>query len=143
LHQASGLAQLPGFLLAEGQTMKTYFGFGIAPSMFPDNCVIIKKKIDPEMAVSIVDEERKSGRLVYCFNPSHLATIQVMTGKYGIEGQIPHKAPAVSLVNGDRIIVMGVSGLPRLEGRHEYTPDEIAEALFTFTEWCVFTLSGT
>lgn len=32
---------------------------------------------------------------------------------------------------------MGVSGLPRLEGRHEYTQAEIDGAKFDFSLWTV------
>jgi hypothetical protein len=32
---------------------------------------------------------------------------------------------------------MGVRGLPRLEGRHEYTEEEIAAATFSFSEYTV------
>lgn len=45
---------------------------------------------------------------------------------------IPQKAPVVALKKGDRLLVMGVSGLPRLEGRHEYTAEEVAAAKFRF-----------
>ena len=62
------------------------------------------------------------------------------TSKTGKFSQVPVHIAIVPDGNGRWA---GQRGLPRLEGRHEYTPDEIAEALFTFTEWCVFTLSGT
>ena len=39
---------------------------------------------------------------------------------------------------GDAVLVMGVRGLPRLEGdRHHYTEDEVAKATFKFTVYSV------
>ena len=50
------------------------------------------------------------------------------TLRFGIDVVIPEKPPIVSLHPGDSVIVMAVRGLPRLEGRHEYTPEEVAGA---------------
>lgn len=112
--------------------MKTYFGFGIAPSMFPTNCGIAKKGLTPEQAKVVVSEGVEA-----CLNPSHKASIDVMQARFGIEVAIPPKAMVVKLENGDRLVVMGVSGLPRLEGRHEYTSEEVAGAKFDFSLWTV------
>lgn len=113
--------------------MKTYFGFGIAPSMFPANCTIGKRELTVEQAKEIVAEG-----VVSCLNPSHKASIDVMENKFSVKVEIPTKAPSVALQNGDRLVVMGVSGLPRLEGRHEYTTDEVNGAKFSFA---IFTVS--
>jgi hypothetical protein len=113
--------------------MKTYFGFGIAPSMFPGNCNITKKELSVEQAKAIIAEGVTS-----CLNPSHKASIDVMENRFGVRVEIPAKAPSVALQNGDRLVVMGVGGLPRLEGRHEYTPEEVAGAKFSFS---LFTVS--
>jgi len=108
--------------------MTTYFGFGIAPSMFPSNCIIRKEELAVERAKEVIG----TGGVESCLNPSHKATIEVMTKRFGIEVEIPAKAPVVALKSGDRLVVMGVSGLPRLEGRHEYTGEEIEKARFAF-----------
>jgi len=113
--------------------MKTYFGFGVAPSMFPMECEISKRPISPEQAKAVIAEGVEP-----CLNPSHKASIDVMQARFGIEVAIPAKAPSVKLKNGDRLVVMGVSGLPRLEGRHEYTPEEVQGAKFAFS---LFTVS--
>lgn len=47
-------------------------------------------------------------------------------------------APSVVVQPGERVLVMGVGGLPRLENRHEYTPEEVAGAKFNFA---LFTVS--
>jgi hypothetical protein len=110
----------------------TFFGFGIAPSMFPVDCVITRKGLTPEAAKALVEQG-----VVPCLNPSHKATIDAMKGKFDIEVPIPDKAPAVALNPGDSVIVMGVRGLPRLEGRHEYTDEEVARATFDFSVFTV------
>lgn len=111
---------------------KTFFGFGIGPSMFPSDCAIAKRSLSPEQAKAVVAEGVEP-----CLNPSHKASIDAMRSRFGIEVGIPEKAPVVKLSFGDRLLVMGVSGLPRLEGRHEYTDAEIAGAKFDFSLWTV------
>ncbi|MSR78866.1 MAG: hypothetical protein EXS59_01845 [Candidatus Taylorbacteria bacterium] len=113
--------------------MKTYFGFGIAPSMFPGNCIIAKRELGVDQAKEIIN-----AGVVSCLNPSHKASIDVMVSRFGISVEIPAKAPSVTLAVGDRLVVMGVSGLPRLEGRHEYTQEEVSGAKFAFA---LFTVS--
>ena len=111
-----------------GEIMKTFFGFGIADNMFPTGeCTIRRRDVNPEQARELI-----AGGVEVCLNPSHAATIGVMRGKYGIDVAIPVKAPIVALQRGDRLLVMGVSGLPRLENRHEYTAEEVAGARFRF-----------
>lgn len=111
---------------------KKFFGFGVAPSMFPSVCSIKKQALTPQEAKALIEDGIEP-----CLNPSHAATIGVMTQKFGINVEIPVKAPVVKLEGGDNLLVMGVSGLPRLEGRHEYTDDEIAGARFDFSLWTV------
>ena len=110
----------------------TYFGFGIAPSMFPSNCTIRKQELTVEQA-----KETIAGGVTSCLNPSHKASIEVMETRFGMKVEIPAKAPSVSLQAGDRLVVMGVRGLPRLENRHEYTPEEVAGAKFDFALFTV------
>lgn len=110
----------------------TYFGFGVAPSMFPASCGITKLALTPEAAKAVVEEG-----ISPCLNPSHKASIDAMRSRFGIEVEIPARAPVVKLEAGDRLLVMGVSGLPRLEGRHEYTDEEVQGAKFDFSLWTV------
>ncbi len=106
--------------------MKKYFGFAIADSMFPAFCRIEKRQLTPELAKHGIEHATP------CLNPSHIAA---MRERFGLDVAIPEKAPIVSLQPGDSVIVMSVRGLPRLEGRHEYTPEEIAAASFAFSEY--------
>ncbi len=109
---------------------KTYFGFGIADNMFPEGVINIRRNgLTTEEACEIIASEEG---VIACLNPSHALTIGVMRERFGINVPIPERAPLVALLKGDRLLVMGVSGLPRLENRHEYTPEEIAGAKFRF-----------
>jgi len=112
--------------------MTTFFGFGLADNMFPTNCQMTRRDLTPEEAREVIAEG-----VEVCLNPSHAPTIGVMRTRFGINVDIPAKAPLASLKLGDRLLVMGVSGLPRLEGRHEYTADEINSAKFRFGLWIV------
>jgi hypothetical protein len=107
--------------------MRTFFGFAIADSMFPAECDLHRETLTPEQAREVI-----AAGVEVCLNPSHSLTIGVMQARYGIEVVIPVRAPIVALKSGDRLLVMGVSGLPRLEGRHEYTAGEIEAAQFRF-----------
>ena len=112
--------------------MKTYFGFALADSMFSGNCTITRRELPVEEVKSLVQQG-----VVSCMNPSHKATIDVMTSRYGIEVPIPETPPRVAIGSGDSVVVMGVRGLPRLTDRHEYTADEVAKATFTFSAYTV------
>jgi len=112
--------------------MKTYFGFAIADNMFPASCNVSRRDLTADEAKRVISEG-----VEVCLNPSHALTIGVMRTRYGIDVTIPEKAPLVNLKSGDRLLVMGVSGLPRLEGRHEYTQEEIDKAKFRFGLWTV------
>ena len=114
---------------------RTYFGFALADSMFDaaGNCLIIRQVLTEDEA-----KREIAAGIVSCLNPSHLATIEAMGARYGISVEIPEKAPIVSLDHGNSVLVMGVRGLPRLEGdRHHYTEDEVAKATFKFTLYSV------
>lgn len=101
--------------------------------MFPNDCNIRKQTLTVEQA-----KETIAAGVVSCLNPSHKETIGVMQTRFGVNVEIPAKAPSVALTVGDRLVVMGVSGLPRLENRHEYTAAEVEGAKFAFS---IFTVS--
>lgn len=108
-----------------------YFGFAVSDSMFSGDIEMSRSVIDVDAVKFLV----KQG-VVPCLNPSHVATIAAMRERFGIDVEIPEKAPIVSLDVGDRLIVMSVRGLPRLGAdRHEYTEAEIDSATFTFSIW--------
>lgn len=109
--------------------MSTFFGFAVAANMFPVNAIIRKVALTPEEVREMLEE----GGVQSCLNPSHAATIAAAKQRFGIEVEIPDKAPRVTLGIGDAVIVMAVQGLARLEGRHEYTDKEIEGADFAFS----------
>lgn len=109
-----------------------FFGFAIADSMFPADCTVKRNAI---LSVQEVRDYIADAQM--CVNPSHQPTLEVAKVKYGLEIQVPEKAPQISLKSGDSVVVMSVRGLPRLEGRHEYTTQEIEQAKFAFGLWTV------
>ena len=110
---------------------KVYFGFAVADSMFSGDVEISRSMLDAEAVKLLVRQG-----VVPCINPSHIPTIRAMRDKFGLDIPIPERAPQVSLDVGDRLIVMGVRGLPRLDAtRHEYTEQEIDSATFSFSIW--------
>lgn len=111
---------------------KTYFGFAVADSMFPTTCTIRKQTLTSDQM-----KDRLQLGVEVCLNPSHQATIDAMKMRYEFVITIPEKAPIVSLKSGDSVLVMSVRGLPRLEGGHEYTTEEIEKATFAFSMYSV------
>ena len=113
----------------------TFFGFGLAPSMFDGNGTLEFRQLSADEARGLIAEATEKGTLKSCLNPSHVATIDAMRSRYDIDVLVPEKAPFANLMAGDSLVTMGVRGLPRLEDRHEYTKEEVASATFTFTVW--------
>lgn len=112
---------------------KIYFGFAVADGMFPNERTELVREI---VSVERVREFVAAG-VIPALNPSHTATIAAMRTRYGLEVAIPERAPMVSLLEGDQLIVMSVRGLPRREGVAEYTQAEIDGATFVFSLWTV------
>lgn len=104
-----------------------YIGLAFSLSMlsqFPVNLNV--QEITPEEVKSFLQEAES------CCNPSHQATLIALKEKYGLEISVPPTPPRVLLKVTDEIVVLQVSGLPRLTDRHEYNSEEIEKAKFTF-----------
>ncbi len=112
------------------QQAKTFLGLAFSASMLPSGKVEMVKE---DLAIEEVKRAISAGVEV-CLNPSHQSTIDALRVKYRIEVEIPETPPQISLNPGDSIIILQVSGLPRLTDRHEYTPEEITSAIFKFME---------
>jgi len=112
--------------------VKVFFGFALADSMFVGDCDIRRCQLSIDEAKARIEQG-----VELCLNPSHKATIEAMRSRFGIDMPIPETPAQVSLGAGDSLVVMGVRGLPRLTDRHEYTPEEIAKATFSFAEYTV------
>lgn len=108
-----------------------YFSFAIADSMFSSSATLVKKSITAQEAKELLTDGYESA----C-NPSHRATLNALSARYGITVDVPDVAPKVSLAQGDSVLVFSVRGLPRLGAdRHEYTSEEVASATFVFSHW--------
>jgi hypothetical protein len=119
--------------------MRIIFGFGVSDSMFlqHNGQIIVRRELTPEGAQLIVAKATEEGILVPAVNPSHKTSLEVMEKRFGISVPVPEVAPKVSLQHGDTLVLMGISGLPRLQDRHEYTSEEVNAATFTFSAWTV------
>src|SRR5271154_2172161 len=87
---------------------KVYFGFAIADSMFPETCIGQRRPISVEEVKALME-----AGYISCCNPQHRATNEAAGVRYGLNIEVPERAPLVSLKAGDRVIVMSVRGLPR------------------------------
>jgi hypothetical protein len=112
----------------------TFFGFALSDSIFNDNVVITRRNLSTE------EFKDKIKTAIPCLNPSHVATINALKERFGVEVEIPAQPPKISLEAGDSLIVLTVRGLPRLTDRHEFTKEEIDSATFTFAEIHVLTI---
>jgi hypothetical protein len=110
-----------------------YFGFAIADGMFNGNVVVTRTELSIKEVKFLINNNKDN--LVPCINPSHVPTINAMKFKYELDILVPEKAPIVRMKVGDKLIVMSVRGLPRLEGVHEYSEEVIEKATFNFALW--------
>lgn len=117
--------------------MAVYFGFGIAPSMFPSKGVEI---VPQELSDS--EGAELASLSIPCLNGSHAATIKVLNTRFGVAVEVPAVPPKVVLGIGDSVVVMAAIGLPRLVDRHEYTEEEVEGAIFRFVAYHVVQASG-
>jgi hypothetical protein len=113
--------------------MATYFGFAFSASMLPRGIVNVQKA---DLLIGQV-KARLAGGYVSACNRSHQATIEVAKARFGLEINIPDNPPRVFLIPGDCLVLMQVTGLPRLTDRREYSTEEIAGAKFQFMELTV------
>lgn len=108
--------------------MTRYFGFAFSAAMLPPGDITLAKRdVSAEAVIALLEEG-----YVSCLNPSHKETIQAAHSRFGLNVQVPETAPRVILQPGDEMIVMQVTGLPRLTDQHEYTAEQIQSAQFVF-----------
>ena len=110
-----------------------YVGFAISDTMFSTNAKLLREVVNVETVKQLLLDKH-----IVCANPSHAATFVALKEKYGIQLEVPSKAPNIHLGLHDELLLLSVRGLPRLEGRHEYTSDEIDNAQWSFALWEVF-----
>lgn len=116
-----------------GRKVTVYIGLAFSASMLPtDRVEMVKNDLTIDEVLNAIE-----AGVEICFNPSHQSTIDALREKHGVNVMIPESPPRVSLKSGDSIIVLQVRGLPRLTDRHEYTPEEIETATFSFMKIAV------
>jgi len=114
--------------------MSTYFGFAISDTMFSGDLTLRRRELNIEQVRELVDKGVISG-----INPSHKGTVNLLK-ELRLDVEIPKSPPNVQLGPGDELIVMSVRGLPRLTDRHQYTPEELADAEIEYSLWEIDTL---
>lgn len=106
----------------------------MADSMFAEGANLSKTSVSPADAKALLEN---TAEVAYSVNPSHVPTLDAAKARFELDVVVPAKAPLVSLKSGDSLLIMSVRGLGRLEGRHEYTVEEIEAASFVFSLWSV------
>lgn len=104
--------------------MKNFFNTTLGLSMLPDGDVAIQTVSDEDAA-----EFLKGPDVLNVANPAHANSLQAITQKLGVDVR-DAKGGRVSLVFGDRCLVVEISGIPR-ETR-EFSDEEVAAAVFKF-----------
>lgn len=107
-----------------------YFGLAFSGSMLIKELQKTSKASVLFSLIEIEDNKQAVEKALVCLNPSHQATVDVLRSRLGLNIKIPNSAPKVSLKKGDTLFVLQVQGLPRLQGRSEYTEAEIESAQF-------------
>jgi len=117
---------------------KVFIGFAMSDSMFPDECDCDRDKLSEEQVKQVMSS---ADEVVNACNRGHVPTLEILKGRHGIDltKGIQEKPPKIKLAFQDQLIVCDVN-LPRLEGRHEYTKEEIEGAKFRFGIWTVNTV---
>lgn len=109
-----------------------FISLAISDTMFPASADLQKRPVTADEVRALVER----GNIESALNPSHATTIDAIARKFGIQLPIPAKAPKVSLVSGDRLIVIQAQ-LPRLNEGEVHTVETIENARIAFSEWSV------
>jgi hypothetical protein len=113
--------------------MAMYISLALSDTMFPEG------KFHKESFA--VDEARdwlqiNEDRLISAANPTHTSTIDALNRRFEIDLPVPDKAPQVSLVSGDQIMVFQAR-LPRLDEGEVHSPETVNSAEFKFSLWTI------
>ena len=111
--------------------MTTYISLAISDTMFPDSASLSKKSINHDDLRLILQ-----GPVLSALNPSHKSTIDVIKRKFWIDLPIPERAPKVSLVSGDQLVVIQAQ-LPRLAEGEIHSAETVENAQIKFSLWKV------
>ncbi len=112
--------------------MATFISLAVSATMFPPMGTIEMRPL----GASEVEIFVRDGNLVSALNPSHASTIEVIRRKFDLALPIPEKAPKVSLVKGDSVIIIQAN-LPRLQEGEVHSDEVVANAPISFRLWTV------
>ena len=114
-----------------------YFALDIevSDSIFPAFSTIVKSEVSAHKAKCVIPRSR------VFINRSHNGIIAALKERFDIAVEIPEVQPAMTLVQGDALIILRVRGLPILTGDSEAllqadrspTKEQIESAIFEFS----------
>ncbi|VXD25981.1 hypothetical protein [Planktothrix paucivesiculata] len=116
--------------------MSIYFGLAISSTMFPKECVIVRKEIDSKSPNSIL-KSLINASIIIC-DPFHKRIINILESRFSLNIDLPPNRPIINLKNGDILIIAEVSGLP-ITSWHKYSQDEIDGASIIFVQHKIHT----
>lgn len=110
-----------------------YVSLALSDTMFPEGQ--FKKDI---LLLQEAQERLEINRhnIVSAANPSHKATFNALSRRFGIDLPVPDKAPEIALQSGDRILVFQAK-LPRLAEGQVHSQETVDSAEFKFSLWTI------
>ncbi|CAD5983105.1 hypothetical protein [Planktothrix agardhii] len=115
--------------------MSIYFGLAISSTMFPKECVIVRKEIDSKSPNNIL-KSLINASIIIC-DPFHKRIINILESRFSLNIDVPARRPIINLKNGDILIIAEVSGLPSFT--HKYSQAEIDGASIIFVQHKIHT----
>src|ERR1700742_2223249 len=113
--------------------MTQYISLALSDTMFPDG-QFSKESMTPQEAKEWLEIYEHD--IVSAANPTHTSTFDALNRKFGINLPIPEKAPTVSLVPGDTILIFQAR-LPRLAEGERHAQETVDNAQFSFSLWTI------
>jgi hypothetical protein len=117
---------------------RTFVGLAMSSTMFAEEALLVRMPINAKRVMDIAESEE----CVSCVNPSHIATIEALREKYGINLPIPETAPKVTLEPGDTLVILSARFNRRLAEGERYSAEEVAAATFEFVAYAAIDLEA-
>jgi hypothetical protein len=111
--------------------MTTFISLAVSDTMFPEG-TFRKRSVTAKAARDFL----KSNSVVSAANPTHASTFDALNRKFGIDLPVPDKAPQISLVSGDQVLVFQAR-LPRLAEGEVHSQETVDSAVFNFSLWMI------
>ncbi len=110
-----------------------YISLALSDTMFPEG-TFTKESLTPREAQEWLEINEHD--IVSAANPTHTSTFDALNRKFGINLPVPEKAPTISLVPGDTILIFQAR-LPRLAEGERHSQETVDNAAFSFSLWSV------